>query len=256
MITCRISGTRTADLLDDHRRRIVRTIPELMRRSARAIAIQLAVATQPFGVGANARQAGENAVKRDVARVYVSVSKVYKSFPNQKHANAYWAAITKRNYAQAQNIKDSYNPIYRRIPIRAFDGGAAHQAARKNRGRVVASQKPLMVVQRDRSLDTYTRKQVGHVGEAKGGWAACAKILGSTRGLPQWVTRHAGTLSPGSVLESYAGPVYRVRLINGVRYASSTITQSDKQAAMVYGLHRFIKGQITAAALHGRMPHE
>jgi hypothetical protein len=252
-LTSRANFSQTRAALTNRARGFNANAEEFLRRAGREIAISLATSTAPYGTNNSAKQLGEAAVRRDIARVYVPSGKVFSSFPNQKQGAAFWAAITARNYAKAQNIMDAYHPIYRRIPIRPFDGGAAHQAARKN-GKVSVKQRPVMVTQRDRNLLSYINKEVEHVGEAKAGWAACAKILGSTRGLPQWVTRHAGKLSGGAVVENYAGNVKTITLQNQVRYAQDALSASEKQVALRLGFDRLLRG-IVAAERAGRAVH-
>lgn len=236
--------------------RVITSLPELMRAAGRQIAISCATSTAPYGTDQGARGAGEKAVRRDIARVYISPSTVYKSFENRGIADAFWFHFQKRHYGQAQIIMDRYHPNYKGVPIRAFDGGSAHQAARR-KGKVLQKQRPAMVVQTARNLDAYIKKEVDHVGEAKAGWAACALALGGTRGLPQWVTRHAGKLSPGAVLENYSsGARWSVTMTNGVRYAQEALSFGEKQVAINIGLQRFLKGQINAIMHGGVTPHE
>jgi hypothetical protein len=250
-LTGKANYSQTRDMLQNRARGFNSNAIEFLKRAGREIAVSLATSTVPYGASESARMLGEAAVRRDIARVYVPVGRVFSTFPNQAHADAFWAALSKRNFNQAQNIVDSYHPLYRNIPIRTFDGGVAHQAARK-KGKVLANQRPTMIVQTDRRLDTYIKQEVGHVGEAKGGWAACAKILGNMRGIPQWVTRHAGKLSGGAVTEDYSGSVKKITLQNQVPYASDALSGSEKQIAIRVGLDRLLKGIVAAERAGGR----
>jgi hypothetical protein len=245
----KFSTRKNSEELQAKRQRLVTTMPDLMRACGHQIAISLAVATTPYGTSNGARQLGEKAVTGDINRVYVSPSKVFKSFPNTRQGDAFWAAMQKRGYVKAQQIVNAYHPIYRGIPIRPFDGGAAHKAARVN-GKIRKNQKPVMILQTERNLAAYLKQEIYHVGEAKAGWAACAKLLGTMRGLPQWVTRHAGNLSGGTKIESFNGPRLTLTLRNEVPYAAAALSPGEKQVAINIGLQRFLKGQL-AAILNG-----
>ncbi|NDD54501.1 hypothetical protein EBZ39_11610 [bacterium] len=58
------------------------------------------------------------------------------------------------------------------------------------------------VVTNQGSLNQYLKKIQQRVGTAKGGWAACAKVIGGTRGIPGWVTRQTNRLAGGSVVDN------------------------------------------------------
>jgi hypothetical protein len=245
MIATRISGDRIEDTLAEHKRRIVQTVPELMKAVGRLAAVSCATATVPFGLDDGARRKDEAAIMRDIHRVYATPDRVAKSFPDPSKGNLFLSAIANRQYGKAQAVVDSFSSAFRNVPIQPFDGGNAHEAARR-KGIIPANQRPAMIVQTSRNLNAYIDKKIGHAGEAKGGWATCALILGGMRGIPQWITRHAGGLSPGNVIESYTNGIARVQMTNLVRYASDTISETDKIAAIRIGFERFIKGQLQA----------
>jgi len=245
----RFKTGRNLEELKEKKRRVVTSFPELMRACGREIAVSCGVSTVPYGAGDAARKKGENAVIGDISRVYASPARVAKSFTaagKDAQGKAFLFALQNRQVAKAQSLVDTYCPPFRGVPIQPFDGGAAHKAARKQ-GRVPARQRSAMIVQTPRNLNAYINQEVSHVGEAKAGWAACALALGSYRGLPQWVTRHAGTLSQGSVGENYgANGVWKVVMVNLVRYASDALSGSEKQVAISIALQKFLKGQFTA----------
>lgn len=239
-------------MLETHRRRLVQTIPQALDAAGRLIAVSLATSTAPYGLGKNAQGSGEAATARDIFRVYATPARVAKSFSaagQDAKGKLFLIALARRRIAEAQKLVDNYCPPFRGVPIRAFDNGTAHAGARR-KGRVPAKQRPAMIVQTGRDILAYVKREVGHVGEAKGGWAACAKILGGTRGLPQWVTRHAGGLSGGNVAKNYAGDMKTVRMTNLVRYASDALSGAAKAEAIQMGINRFVRGQ-SQAILHG-----
>jgi hypothetical protein len=104
----------------------------------------------------------------------------------------------------------------------------------------------MFIVQTTRDLTAYVKTETDRVGEGKGGWAACAKIMGGTRGLPQWITRHAGKLSSGFVGKDYRANVKIVRLENRVDYAQNLLDPGDKADAVAIGIDRMTKSIMVA----------
>jgi hypothetical protein len=258
MLTARVSGQSNIQMLERYQRGLRETLPQAIKAAGRLIAVSLGTSTVPYGVGDGARKRGENAVIRDINNVYATPARVAKSFAaagQDVKGKLFLAALAQRRVAQAQKLVDAYCPSFRGVPIRAFDNGAAHKAARKYHGRVAANQRPIIIVQTPRLLQTYIRLQVSHVGEAKAGWAACALALGGYRGLPQWVTRHVGSLSSGSVAGNLNGPSYLLRMINQVRYAGDALSSGKKAEAVQFGLNRFVRGKLKSI-LAGRIPAE
>jgi hypothetical protein len=222
------------------------SIEDELERAGRLISVSLATSAQPYGIDTGARSRGEASTSSDVRRCYATPGNVFEAFPDEGQAAAFWKAIKAGNFSAAQKIMQRSCPGFANKEIRPFDGGAAHRNARNNRGRVSRNQEPVFVVQTTRDLSAYVKSEVGHVGEGKGGWAACAKILGGSRGLPQWITRHAGKRSAGFVGKDYRANVKRVRLENRVRYAQNLLTPGDKAQAVGIGIERMTRGILIA----------
>jgi hypothetical protein len=221
------------------------SIEEELDRAGRLISVALATFAQPYGLD-GARAQGEGATAGDIRRCYATPSNVFESFTDDRQASRFWRAIKAGNFVAAQSIMQTYCPEFANKEIKPFDGGAGHRSVQNNRGRVNQRQEPLFVVQTGRNLSAYIKSEVSRVGEGKAGWAACAKILGGTRGLPQWVTRHAGKIAPGFVGKNYSGPVKTVRLENQVRYAQNLLTAGNKATAVKSGIDRMTKSIMIA----------
>ena|SRR5581483_2852920 len=219
-----------------------RDLGEELRRVGRVVAVSLATSAQPYGIGEYSRRSGEIATARDIRRCYATPGQVYKAFDDKFKAGSFWKAIKAADYSRAQQIMRKYCPRFATKELKPFDGGAAHKAARNARGRVSSSQEPAFVVQTTRDLEAYIKSEVYRVGEGKAGWASCAKILGGTRGLPQWVTRHAGKIAPGSVVQSKSSIVLR----NEVPYAENILQPAAKAEAVRIGIDRLTKQAIIA----------
>jgi hypothetical protein len=222
------------------------SLPDELKRAGRLISVSLATSTQPYGIDDGARRKGEGATAGDIRRCYATPSNVFEAFPDQHKAASFWKAIKAGKIRLAEKIMQSHCPQFANKEIKPFDAGSGHRGVRNNRGRVSNTQEPLFVVQTTRDLLAYIKRETDHVGEGKAGWAACAKILGGARGLPQWVTRHAGKLSGGAVVENYGGNINTITLINQVRYATNILSTGEKQIALRIGIDRLLKGIVRA----------
>jgi hypothetical protein len=224
--------------LNNRARGFGNSLEEQLDRTGRLISVSLATSAQPYGLDEGALVKGQAATSSDIRRVYATPGNVFEDFSDTRAAGAFWKAIKAQNFGAAQAIMQRNCPRFHGKEIKPFDGGAAHRSARGPRGRVSKKQDPVFVVQTVRNLTAYIRQEVDHVGEGKAGWAACARILGGTRGLPQWITRLAGKLSPGFVGKDYRGPIKLVRLENQVRYAQFLLSAGDKASAVQIALNR------------------
>jgi len=227
------------------------TLEEELERAGRLIAVSLARSTQPYGDSVLSRHVGESATAGDIHRCYATPGDVFAAFPDKRFAGAFWAAIKKGNFGAAQKIMQRYCPQFSSKEIKPFDGGAAHKGARNNRGRVSKKQDPIFVVKTTRDLNAYVQDEVDHVGEGKAGWAGCAKILGGMRGIPQWVTRHAGKLAGSFVGKDYRAEVKTITLENQVRYAQDILDPGDKAEAVKIGIDRLAKSIFIAETRAG-----
>ena len=220
-----------------------------MRQAGRLCAVSLATQTQPFGTDDKAEAIGKVATNRDIYRVYITPGKAFSDIQNQGAAEGFWKAVKTSAWDRAAKILKREGNAYRFTTIDNFDGGAAHQRLRNNQGRIPPSQKPAMIVKNPSAAKTYVASEMDKVGQGKGGWATCARILGGVRGLPRWITKHN---SPGQALENYGAQVTSVTLINEVPYASSILSQSQKTEAVGIAVQRLFKSIQIAERFRGR----
>jgi len=180
---------------------------EAIKRQARLIAVNLAYQTQPFGETAG-RQQGENKVKGDLLKIYNSASQVYAEIQKQSDAEAkkFWWLINNKKFSAAQNMLSKLGITkFTNVNVGPMDAGASHSSAKRPipaRPRIDKDQDPLLIVSNPKKISDYIKKVSMRVGIAKGGWAHCAKQLGGSRGIPQWVTRHAGKRAVGIVTDN------------------------------------------------------
>jgi len=227
------------------------SLPGFLKQEARLVAVSLATQTQPFGISATSQAVGQVATSRDIYRVYATPGKAFADLPTSQTAiskkmkefkfnpqKAFWSAVSKSKWDAAKTILSAFGVVFKSTPIQAFDGGKQHRQLRNNQGRIPQSQKPVMIVKNPSALKSYVAAEQKKVGFGKGGWAACARALGGTRGIPGWISRQA---SPGVVVEQYAAEKSSVIMTNQVPYASEILSPAGKQEAIAVAMDRLRK---------------
>jgi hypothetical protein len=220
-----------------------------IKQQGRLVAVNLAFQTQPLGDGGKAKSQGECAARRDIDRVYKSgkqTTTVIKEsgIPNGKTttqnagqaAKAFAMYVLKgQNDAATTILQRLHIPKYHDTVVKPMDAGSAHKASRYGARRGVPRNTFVKVsVAREAQIDSYVKKITQRVGIAKAGWAHCAKQLGGSRGIPQWVTRHAGKRATGSVVdnsEASAGEQY-VTMTNQVPWIDKCLNAGQIQRAL------------------------
>ena len=225
------------------------SLPGLMRQAGRLCAVSLAFQTQPFGDDDKAEALGKVATTRDIYRVYATPGKAYEDIQDNGAQAGFWKAVKTNAWDMAAKILNREGSRLRGTVIDNFDGGSAHRQLRNNQGRIPSSQKPVMIVKDAQKLKSYISTEMDKVGQGKGGWATCARILGGIRGIPRWIAKHN---SPGQALENYGADVTSITLINQVPYASSILSQSQKQEAVSIAFERLFKSIQIAERNRGR----
>ena len=217
-----------------------------IKQQGRLVAVNLAFQTQPFG-DEKGRAQGENAVRSDLIPKQGSNKGIFKPL------NKFWLqeAIRMKQYAPENFVrrftnkdgqvwlseedfiltskgamKDFHQSMRTRDRKRTTMAGAytrdigRHKAG--NRG----------IVDKDQMMN-YVKQVQKKVGIAKAGWADCAKQLGGSRGIPQWVTRHAGKRAAGFVVDkSNAQDEQYVQLENKVPWIDKCLNSGQIQRAL------------------------
>lgn len=108
--------------------------------------------TQPYGLSESRHQMGENAVKRDIYRVFA--------------------------------------PSWKRHALKFSEMEPYHAKARNKRGYVSDKESRERVIANKADLEKYLKLKMSHVGKAKGSWGVAYEALGWV--LPEWIARHKG----------------------------------------------------------------
>jgi len=214
------------------------SLPGLMRQAGRLCAVSLAFQTQPFGDSEKSEAIGKVATNRDIYRVYTTPGKAFEDIQDRRAQSGFWKAVKSSAWDRAKKILARSGSALKSTTIGDFDGGAAHQQLRNSRGRIPPSQKPVMIVRNPSALKTYVSMEVRKVGQGKGGWATCARILGGVRGIPRWITKHD---SPGTAIQDYGAARTSITLINQVPYATAILSPSQKADAVRIAVERLFR---------------
>jgi len=263
-ISIKLQDVRFRQKLSNYYSGHVISSSKILRAQARLLAENLAFQTQPFGKDQKQKQMGEMAVERDIRRVYKTAGEIglsdrlsysirqatkgqdkNKSQTPDNMARAFVSLISRGKYSEAtkllQRVGVSQQEITQ-IPIGKMDGGQAHQSARHgSRKRVSSNQLPLRIVSSGQ-IKTYINKIRKNVGIAKAGWAACARVVGGTRGIPQWVTRNIGRAGGGTVADSSMDKSRpRVVLLNNVPWINQCLSTSQLSQAVRIQYEKMVK---------------
>jgi hypothetical protein len=235
----------------------LRAIGNVLRRPLREIvdlgghiaAIECARTSQPFGTGSAAQEKGLIAVRRDIAKVYKTPGDAYDDISDPKAQKVFWYLLKRGNISGAQEIINLHGNTLRGVPLKPFDDGAAHKAARdKTTGRVYYK-RPAMIVTNPKALADYSKMRQKNVGFGKGGWVDAARQVGSgsTRGLKEkgaditanWITRKASGL--GKVFPGGPDENPNIRVQSTVRYADHILEGGAREKAKQIARHKMVE---------------
>lgn len=213
-------------------------VGKFIRERSGALARYFAEATQPVaglssdpnesapdGISIKAKQLGQNAVRRDINRVYSSPSATFKVLRDEhgiKSARAFYAMISNGDFEGARVLLASLGMKAQYLDIMAWDAGARHRQMRNARGRVNRGVKPSIVSDK-KSLADYMKTIIKRVGWAKSAWIAAAKMIqGSKIGrVPTWMKQSG---SPGVGTDKTSDPNQpHVTLQNNVKYIGDLV---------------------------------
>ncbi len=227
------------------------SLPAVLHQAGRLAAVSCAFQAQPFGIDEKAQALGVVATTRDIYRVYATPGKAYDDISDDGAKAGFWKAVKTSAWDRAAKILNRSGARLKSTLIDNFDGGAQHRQLRNNQGRIPASQKPVMIVKDAQKLKSYVLTETKKVGFGKGGWAACSRALGGTRGIPGWISRQN---APGTVIENYGVTVMSITMTNQVPYASAILSPAQKQEAIRIAMDK-LRASIQIALQHsGKAP--
>lgn len=157
------------------------------------------------------RQRGENAVRRDIRRVYGTPGALYKLIKEKDPARAaqFWKLVTSRQIPAANDVA-RFVTGQELLP---FDGGTAHLGARNRRGRVREKQAILLYTADRRAVERYIARRQKNVGLLASTMVTAGEPrLGKVNGVPAWVRRHAGPWGDAQIRTLGSGERFTARI--------------------------------------------
>jgi hypothetical protein len=224
-----------------------RVVKPLMEQQAKLFVEDMVKWTPPAAKGVTggaAKKAGENAVMRDISKIYASPAAVYDAIKevDPVAADQFWLLYNERNYRAAASLMQIHagRMFAQTESFSAFDGGLMHKRFR--RAGKVRSRGVVQVVTDPPALRRYIAERKKRVGILAAGWLAVGKKFGAR--LPRWVERHPAD-STGRVRVETSGGRFIIVMTSTVTYAE--YQGQRRRAAWV--LQRRTK------ALEKRLPH-
>jgi len=186
------SDTRELEeIIENFQKFTKQTIPTLVRRHARLLAVELANRTQPFSVGKgggkSAQSLGKNAVSNDLSKVFRSKSSlqsIVNETTNENIKKKLQSAINSGNNRQIGEIFKAVGMVKDFQLISKSGLTAKHRAHRsKNSGRTWTPPQDMFIA--TSGFPAYTKEIEKRVGMSKSAWAECAEYIGGVKGDPQ-----------------------------------------------------------------------
>jgi hypothetical protein len=213
----------------------------LLKGEVRTVAISFATETQPFGLGDDARKAGEGAVESDIRKVFATPAEVFEQMKRrdgEPMSREWYGLMEGRKYKAAERVLRTSKTPWRNTKVGGTLDRGVHQSSRGRGGRV-RRHRPDRVVNPERR-NAYIKREIRKVGYVKGPFARIVQAMGGKRGLPRWVTRHKS--SPFRVNDFSAEKTTPyIEFANLVGYAGSVLSQASRRKALNVARRRLMK---------------
>lgn len=209
---------------------------EVIRRFSRLCAVELSVRTQPFGNTSAARQLGQNAIDRDIRKLYKDTATLLDMARSWKDSNWQRAVVTaleKEDFNSLWILLQQTKSWLRDKLVEAPDP-AVHKAHRNSRGRVRKS-RYFGIVKDAAALIRYIKDRQMMVGFAKSVWWTCAQQIKTDlkragAGFPAWVRRHKG---PGRIIDNAEDEINpHVVLISNLPWMDDVLPHYEREKAV------------------------
>lgn len=249
-----------------------KSMPSILRRLGRLTCVSLARSTEPSGEAAGNvagrdeiyhgdadRVTMENKVERDIRKVYADGGNVFasiratsKSADNRGLADAFYYFYQTgqiKGRRGAQSLLEASSSVMAGLKISKLDP-EIHRGQRNSKGRVPGQRsigRFRQIVKNSDEIKKYVARRIKKVGFVKAGWAAAARALGGTRGIPKWVIRHRGAPGIGQDNTNRETSPHVV-IQNLVAYASEVLPAYRHAEALKIAEGRLLKSIETAKA--------
>lgn len=184
-----------------------------------------------------ARNQGQNAVARDIRRLFVAFEDMEIGKGDSRLGKSLWKLLRAGNYGTALQVLEKAGLTFAHIERLAT--AETLNRFRDRRGRVPRG--PRVLVVDKRSIARLVRQQQGLVGRAKAGWKTAADALGLR--LPRWIARHS---EPGIFSESGRAGQRSIVVGNALAYAQKMDRTAHIMARAFRNRIRNLRAQLEA----------
>lgn len=212
-IAIRFDDSKLIKSMKDYAALVNKDAHEVLRDEMRLVTRSCMQITAPsYGKGTSkaAQKLGENAVERDIRRVFVSTEKLVESLRDRKLADRIRGYVSSGNVEALHTVFRNFKTKLATDPIQRTVNPGTHTQARDRRGRVSKNAQQTIILD-TRSLDAYIKLVKKHVGRAKAGWLAAARYF-RVKGIPTWVSIHPEV--EGSRIDNRIGDKTTVGAVN------------------------------------------
>jgi hypothetical protein len=206
------------DTIDQYIKLVGRDSLDLLKQQSILLCTDMATVTQPYTNSTKSKKLGENAVSRDINKVFRGPKKMYDRIKKESEdvAKGFWSLY------KSGKFKDAEELFYKATGERVQEiTKTPHIKARNKRGRVTDSSADINAVYHVKSDDrikAYAGKIQKRVGFAKSGWITAAEQIGTIKKrVPAWIKRHKNTQTGSARLHDVKGTKYYL-ITNKVRY--------------------------------------
>jgi len=226
------------------------TIPILVRRHARILAVELANRTQPFSVGStskNAAKLGKNAVGNDISKVFrtaKTLQTVVDKTKNEGLKNRLQKLINSGNNKAIGEAFKSVGMINEFELIEKSGLATKHKSQRSPKSGRTWSPKKTMYIATS-GLSPYIKEVQRRVGYSKAAWADCARKIGGVkgdgaRGIPAFA-KSGNHKSSGGIIDGIKRSNPFVTMTSNINWASRILPQSEIKMAQQIVRDKMIK---------------
>ena len=238
------------------------TIPDLTRKHARLLAVELANRTQPFSVGKGGGAKGQNAGMRrtrfDIERLFNGEQMfrdIIDGTENKKLAARFRKEAASGQWEKLATLMRSIGIIKKPLKV-VSTSKSAHKSNRNKVSGRVYSKRRIDAIYVSQDTDEYINKTVKKVGMSKAGWAACARLIKGikgdpARGIPAWAKKKAHGKHARVVDRTNNSKNPRIYLKNTIPWISRICPASEQQKALRIVHEKMLK-EIKKAMTHAR----
>jgi hypothetical protein len=213
------------------------SLPILVRRHARLLAVELANRSQPFSVGStrsNAKKLGQNAVNNDLSKVFRnkgSLQGVVDKTVNETLKKKLQKTLDSGNNQKIGEIFKAVGMVNEFELIAKSGLKEIHKNQRSPRSGRTWSPKKTMYIATGQSLSAYTKEVQKRVGFSKSAWAECAEYIGgvkgdATRGIPAWA-KSKDNIAKGVIQDGTKSRNPFIRMESRLPWASKILPVSE-----------------------------